>query len=94
MLQQWIENAVFLEDFGGIVLDVEAGATVANFLRAFVHANGPTLATEHHGTGKAADTTAGDLGMSLHAWTSLRWFERTSIRLRDAGATQRSMLRS
>jgi hypothetical protein len=31
------EDALFLEHPGGIVLDVEAGATVADFLRAFVH---------------------------------------------------------
>ena len=67
MRQQSIEDAVFLEHLRGIVLDVEAGATVADFLRAFVHANGPALAAEHHGAGKAADAAAGDLGMSFHA---------------------------
>ena len=81
MRQQLIENAVFLEHLGGIVLDVEAGAAVTNLLRTFVHANGPALAAEHHREGETADAAAGDFGMPIHACTSTgRLDDRTSMR--------------
>jgi hypothetical protein len=66
MWQQLIENAVFLEHLGCVVLDIKAGTAVTDFLRALVHPNGPPLPGEHHSAGKAADAAAGNLGMALH----------------------------